>query len=258
MRRFFTVIVVTVLAISMLMSAAPASGEGISFFVKRNGNMRPIKTRELGEIEALGAYYIDKSKTDTDDDKVIYITFDAGYENGNIEKTLDILKEKQVPAAFFVLKYIVLKNTDLVKRMSDEGHLVCNHTKNHKDISTFSKEEIKSDLFDLDEAYKEKTGKDMARYFRFPEGKYSKRAIGLVNELGYTTVFWSFAYADWDNDKQPDKNKAYELIMNNTHNGEVILLHPTSSVNVELLPTLIDKWRKMGYRFGTLDELCHS
>jgi peptidoglycan-N-acetylmuramic acid deacetylase len=160
-----------------------------------------------------------------------------------------------VPAAFFVLDNLILKNADLVKRMTAEGHHVCNHTKNHKDLSEASFDQISNDLTDLEKLYEEKTGKELSKYFRFPEGKYSESALKCVAKLGYKTVFWSFAYDDWDNVRQPAPDKAIKKILENTHDGAVILLHPTSSTNAAILPVLIDQWRAMGYRFGTLDDL---
>ena len=139
--------------------------------------------------------------------------------------------------------------------MAVEGHLVCNHTKNHKDLTSASEEEIAKDLFALEEIYKENTGYEMAKYFRFPEGKYSVEALKCVQKLGYKTIFWSFGYDDWDNCRQPSKERAIKKILDNTHNGAVILLHPTSATNAKILPTLIKAWRDMGYEFGTLDEL---
>ena len=232
-----------------------ASNSEISWYIKRAGQKRPQIGAEHFEIENYGGYYIDKKVTDDSEHKVIYLTFDAGYDNGNVNKTVDILKEKNVKAAFFILDTIPLKNTELLRRMFEDGHLVCNHTKNHKNISRMSKEEIINNLSDLERICEEKCGQKMAKYFRFPEGRYSIDALKTVNELGYKTVFWSFAYADWDNNRQPDKESAFRKIIDNTHNGEIILLHPTSATNVEILPKLIDKWREMGYTFGTLDEL---
>ncbi len=256
MKKFVLTLICIVLILTMLLSAAPSSSEGVSFYIKRNGNKRPVGDEMHRRLESLGAYYIDKNAMDDDEAGVIYLTFDVGYENGNVEKTLDILKEKNVPGAFFILKYPILKNPELIKRMADEGHLVCNHTKNHKDLSTLTNDEITEDLKNLEDAYFDLTGEKLAKYFRFPEGKYSESALEHINSLGYTSVFWSFGYADWDNNNQSSPERAFKLIIDNTHNGEVILLHPTSSTNVEILPRLIDKWREMGYTFGTLDELC--
>ncbi len=246
-------VICTVVFLSLALAICPIrlSADGaVNWYIKRNGNEKPVLPKEHAVAEELGAYYIGKS-----DEKVIYLTFDAGYENGNVEKTLDILKAKGVPAAFFILKHLAVKNTDLVKRMSGEGHLVCNHTTRHADLTKLTAEEISRDLSILEDACRDVCGVEMAKYFRFPEGRYSKAALEAVNALGYKTVFWSFGYADWDNNGQPAAKRAYDLIIANTHPGEVILLHPTSKTNSEILARLIDTWRDMGYRFGTLDEL---
>lgn len=230
-----------------------SASEPLHWYIRRSHGGTPGFPAEVSEIEKYGAYYIDKGLKQ--DEKRIYLTFDAGYENGNVEKILNTLKSEGVPAAFFLLDNIILKNTDLVNRMADEGHLVCNHTKNHKNLSSESEELIKSDLKALEDIYKEKCGREMAKYFRFPEGAYSIDALKVVNDMGYKTVFWSFAYDDWDNRRQPDPERAIKKVLDNTHNGAVMLFHPTSSTNAEILPTLIRKWREMGYSFGTLDEL---
>lgn len=244
--------------ISIFLSGATsvfAEAHVSSWYVKRNGNKRPLLSAEQTIINEYNAYYIDNSLNDDSERKVIYLTYDAGYENGNIEKTLDILKEEEVPAAFFLLDNIILKNTALVTRMADEGHLVCNHTKNHKCLCGMTQEQIEKNLKALETLYEEKTGRTMAKYFRFPEGKYNEEALRCVSELGYKTVFWSFAYDDWDNARQLAPEKAIKKILSNTHNGAVILFHPMSDTNVKILPTLIKKWRELGYIFGTLDEL---
>lgn len=232
-----------------------AESEGVNWYVKHSGNSRPDIDKAQRIIEKYNGYYIDKKVSDTSDKKILYLTFDAGYENGNVSKILDILRDKNVPAAFFLLDHIILKNTDVVMRMTNEGHLVCNHTKNHKDMSTQTKEQIINNLCDLEKIYEQKCGLVMSKYFRFPEGRYSEESLKTVSEMGYKIIFWSFGYPDWDDTKQPNPQKAIDKILKNTHNGEVILLHPTSETNAKILPTLIDKWREMGYSFGTLDEL---
>ena len=229
-----------------------ASGS-LHWFIRRCPGGPPGFPKEAKQIKEYGAFYIDEKAKD--DDKVIYITFDAGYENGNVEKILDILKDEGVPAAFFLLDNIILRNTDLVKRMADEGHLVCNHTKNHKNLSSASEEEIREDLSALENIYRDRCGREMSRYFRFPEGSYSIDSLKSVQKLGYKTIFWSFAYDDWDNGRQPNPERAMKKVLDNTHNGGVMLFHPTSSTNVEILPDLIHRWQEMGYSFGTLDRL---
>ena len=226
-----------------------------SWYIKRNGNKRPLMQREEALISQYDGYYIDKKVTDSSNDKVIYLTFDLGYENGNTEKILDTLKSESVPAAFFVLDNIILKNTELVTRMANENHLVCNHTKNHKNLSRMTMEEIEKNLSDLEKIYEEKTGNKLSKYFRFPEGRYSEYSLKCVQSLGYKSIFWSFAYEDWDNHRQPNPNSAIRKILSNTHNGAVFLFHPTSETNAKIFPCLIKEWKSLGYRFGTLDEL---
>ena len=240
------------------LTAVGANAANFSWFIPRNGNRQPNFPKKSEEVANFDAYYMDVALDDYSDEKRIYLTFDFGYENGNVEKIADVLKEKGVPAAFFILDAPIIKNTDLVIRLANDGHLICNHTKNHKDLTEASAEEIENDLLALERIYSEKTGLEMSKYFRFPEGKYSEESLSSVKELGYKTVFWSFAYEDWDNTKQPSREWAKNKILSNTHNGAVILLHPTSATNAQILPSLIDSWRDMGYTFGTLDELVKS
>ena len=244
------------LALILSMTTVTANArECCSWYIKRNGTGRPGFPKEAEELSALDCYYIDDGACARGERK-LYLTFDAGYENGNVEKILDVLSEKNVPGAFFILDNLVLSNTELVKRMIDEGHTVCNHTAKHRDMTTVAtKEEFAAELNKMAKIYKDSLGCDMAMYYRPPEGKYNEDNMRWANELGYKTIFWSFAYADWDNNSQPDPEKAKEKILSSTHNGEVILLHPTSATNAAILGSLIDEWKAMGYRFGTLDEL---
>ena len=226
-----------------------------SWYIKRNGNRRPEIQSEQELIYNYDGYFIDKKYSDNDEKRVLYLTFDLGYENGNTEKILDVLKKENIKAAFFILDNIVLKNTELVTRMKAEGHLICNHTKNHKNISNLSDAEIEKNLTDLENLCEEKTGYKMDKFFRFPEGRYSERALRSVQKLGYKTIFWSFAYDDWDNNRQMSEEKAINKILSNTHNGAVMLFHPTSKTNAAVFPRLIEEWRDLGYTFGTLYDL---
>ena len=189
------------------------------------------------------------------DEKKIYLTFDAGYENGNVEKILDTLKKNDVKGAFFVLPHFIKANPDLIKRMIDEGHLVCNHSTSHKDMSKISsEEEFEKELSQIEEIYRNQTGKVMAKYFRPPEGRFSEENLIIAQKLGYKTVFWSLAYADWDNNKQMDPEKAKGLLLSRVHNGCVMLLHPTSDTNALIMDDLIKELKSRGYSFGSLDE----
>lgn len=234
-----------------LEESALATSAVLNWYCKHTtDSTRPPIPSEMSFIEDYNGYFLGK------DEKVIYLTFDAGYENGNIEKILNVLREEEVTGAFFVLENLVTSNTDLVKRMVEEGHSVCNHTARHKDMTKItSKEEFAAELNKMSEIYKSVTGYDMAMYYRPPEGKFNEENMKWANELGYKTIFWSFAYADWDNNNQMNHEKAKEKILSGTHNGEIILLHPTSATNAAILSDLIKEWKAMGYRFGTLDEL---
>ncbi len=233
--------------------AVPVSAKSEHWYcVHAKDHQRPRADGSLSYIEKYDGYYIGSDEQD----KVIYLTFDAGYENGNVGKVLDVLKEKEVPAAFFVLSHLIEKDTALVERMFDEGHLVCNHTARHKDMSAVTElAAFESELKALETVCLEKTGREMAKYYRPPEGKFSESNLCHAQQLGYKTVFWSFAYADWDNQKQMDTVAAKEKILSNLHAGEVMLLHPTSATNASILGEVIDQCRAQGYRFGTLHEL---
>ncbi len=238
-----------------IVSASSSDTTPKSWSVQRQkDHKQPVLPNEFGFIGDCGAYYLDKNVSEKD--KVIYLTFDAGYENGNIEKILDTMKKHNVKGAFFVLENLIKRNTDLVKRMADDGHIVCNHTARHKDMTKITDiKEFESELKTLEGIYKEYTGLDMAKYYRPPEGKFSKQNLEFAQRLGYKTIFWSFAYADWDNNKQPDRDYAIKKVTENTHNGMVVLLHPTSATNADVLDELIIYWKQEDYRFGTLDEL---
>ena len=192
------------------------------------------------------------------DEKVMYLTFDEGYEyNNNTAKILDTLKAKGVKAAFFVTGAYVKSNLDLVKRMANEGHLVCNHSVNHLNQVEAIKnpKKLEDDIAGLQTLYKEKTGNNLASFLRPPEGVYSERTLKFINDMGYRPVFWSFAYKDWLRDNQPDKKFAIEKITGQFHPGSVLLLHAVSDTNAEILGEIIDRAVNMGYRFGSLYEL---
>ena len=247
------IVFVSIVLILSILSPIFISAENWSV-IRQKDHKQPNIDSRLGFISNYNSYYIDKKVTE--DDKVIYLTFDAGYENGNIEKILDIMKCHNVQGAFFVLDNLIIKNTELVKRMNKEGHLVCNHTAKHRDMTKITTiEEFSSELNKLNDIYKEYVGEEMPKYYRPPEGKFNEQNLDFANQLGYKTIFWSFAYADWDNNKQPNEEWAINKIIENTHNGMVILLHPTSATNANILDRLLTAWKNDGYRFGTLDEL---
>ncbi|MCL2854658.1 MAG: polysaccharide deacetylase family protein [Defluviitaleaceae bacterium] len=187
--------------------------------------------------------------------KEIYLTFDEGYENGHTEVILDVLRDKNVPAAFFVTKPYIKDNPDLVRRMVDEGHVVGNHTVRHKSSPSLSCEEIATELAGVAEFFKEITGKEIPKFFRPPMGEYSQRVLETVANEGYATIFWSFAYEDWKVDKQPGVTAAHRKVTNGLHNGAILLLHAVSSSNAGAMGDIIDTAREMGYEFRCLHQL---
>lgn len=219
-------------------------------------NKQPRCDPSLSFVENYGGYYIDKDHGDDCDDKVVYLTFDAGYENGNVKIIADTLKEENVSGAFFVLGNFIEKNPELVRQLSEGGSLICNHTYSHKDMTKVSKEEFLAELKKLEDTCKSCTDSvQMSKYYRPPQGTFNEENLKWASEAGYKTIFWSFAYADWDNNKQMSSESAKKKILDNIHNGAVILLHPTSATNAKILKDVIVELKSMGYRFGTLDEL---
>lgn len=258
-KRFLLVMLCLSLLLShSMISPAQAADcqKAYHWYVKRNHtHAQPTVDSAQADLEKYDAYYVDKKCGEGDNGKVIYLTFDVGYENGNVAKILDTLRDENVPAAFFILKNVILKEPSLLERMVSEGHLVCNHTMSHRDMSRLSDAEFAAELNGLVDLYREQTGKEMAPYYRPPEGTYSKSNLMQAQKMGYKTIFWSFAYADWDNDKQPSEEAAKKKIRENMHPGAVLLLHPTSATNAAILGELIREWKAEGYRFGTLEEL---
>ena len=221
---------------------------------EKDGKIPPCPT-EFSYLAEYGGVYINKTAAEKGD-KVVYLTFDAGYENGNVEKILDVLGEKKVCGAFFILENLIKRNPELVRRMAKEGHTVCNHTAHHRNMSNVSsKEEFAEELEELEKCASDELGIEISKFYRPPEGEISRDSLRYASELGYTTVMWSFAYADWDNARQMSAEKAKRKIIDSVHCGEIMLLHPTSATNAEILGDVITELAGEGYRFGSLDEL---
>ena len=211
----------------------------------------PVANANFEELKKYNAYYAEDT-----DEKVLYLTFDCGYENGNTPAILDALKKHNVSATFFTVGTFVKSEPTLIKRMSEEGHTVGNHTYSHPDMSKISTiEAFSKELQDVETLYEEITGKPMTKYYRPPQGKYSESNLSMAKELGYYTFFWSLAYVDWYQDKQPTKEEAFKKLLNRIHPGAIVLLHNTSSTNAAILDELLTKWEEMGYHFKTLDQL---
>ena len=229
-------------------SALPTGSWGLSF---RQEGQPPIGNAGADQLRQYDAAYIGDTG-----DKVLYLTFDAGYENGCTAKILDVLKAHQVPAAFFLVGNYMERNADLVRRMAQEGHIVGNHTMHHYDMSRLSdKASFRKELTDLEDLYRDTVGTELPTYYRPPQGLYSEENLAMAKELGYKTVFWSLAYVDWNNDSQPSREQALSKLLPRTHNGAVILLHSTSQTNAQILEELIQTWKAEGYRFASLEEL---
>lgn len=189
---------------------------------------------------------------DLSESKTLYLTFDEGYENGYTAEILDTLKEKGVKAAFFVTYDYCKSSPELVERMIAEGHAVGNHSYTHPSFPKCSDEQIENEITVLHDYVKDNFGYEMT-LFRFPMGEFSERTLRRVSELGYTSVFWSFAYQDWDMDKQPSSAEAFDTVTDSTHDGGVYLLHAVSKANAEALGDIIDYWREQGYTVGDIN-----
>ncbi len=252
-RDLYILAAVTVLAlvlgIGIFLSETVTTGSwGLSFQTEGKPPVGPANSAVLSRYDA--AYLGDTGK------QVLYLTFDAGYENGCTAKILDILKKHNVPAAFFLVGNYMEKNPDLLRRMVAEGHIVANHTMHHPDMSKISDPAaFQKELEDLETLFFDITGQPLAKFYRPPQGIYSEENLKMAQQLGYKTVFWSLAYVDWQNDKQPTAQYALEKLIPRTHNGAVVLLHSTSQTNAEILDSLLTTWKNMGYTFGTLEEL---
>ncbi len=221
---------------------------GLSFQTK---GQVPIGNASADYLAKYDGYYAEAT-----DKKVLYLTFDAGYENGYTAKILDVLKKHQVPAVFFLVGNYIESSPDLVKRMVKEGHVVGNHTYTHPDMSAIAtKEAFADELGKLEAAYENVTGEKMKKYYRPPQGKYSEDNLKMAQQLGYKTIFWSLAYVDWYEDDQPTKEEAFDKLLPRVHPGAIVLLHSTSKTNSEILDELLIKWEDMGYSFKSIEEL---
>jgi len=222
------------------------------YFQPRSDNKPPDGPKETNQLmSTYDCYHLgDTSK------KILYLTFDEGYEAGYTAPILDVLKKHNVKAAFFVVKPYITSSPDLIKRMVNEGHLVCNHSNHHFSMASIKNEEkFNKELSDVEEAFESITHKKMAKYFRPPMGKYSELSLQYTKSYGYKTIFWSFAYMDWLINEQPTHEFAKKRIMQRTHNGGIILLHAVSKTNAEILDDVITQWESQGYVLKSLDEL---
>lgn len=243
------ILVAVVLTVHLICNDVMSTANwGLSF---RSEGTAPQGPASAQQLEKYDAAYIGNTN-----EKVLYLTFDAGYENGCTEKILDALQKHNAPAAFFLVGNYIQQNPDLVRRMVKEGHIVGNHTMHHYDMSKISVQSaFQKELSDLEALYQEVTGQEMQKFYRPPQGTYSESNLQMAKAMGYKTVFWSLAYVDWQNDKQPTAEYAFSKLLPRTHDGAVVLLHSTSATNAAILDELLTKWEQMGYRFAPISEL---
>lgn len=227
-----------------------ANNKKIGWGIKRNDN------HEQPDVGTTNRKVLEENKgicLGNKEKKNIYLTFDEGYEAGYTPQLLTILRENQVKATFFITAHYVNSQPDLVKQMIEEGHIIGNHTVNHKSMPELSEDKIKTEVMDLHQVMNEKFGYEM-KYIRPPKGEFSSNSLQVTNQLGYTTVMWSFAYEDWNEDKQPEEQASKKKILDNLHNGEIMLLHGNSKTNTNILDSMIKEAKNMGYEFKSLDE----
>lgn len=237
--------------VSSASMAVPASADGNWGLSFQQEGQPPIGNATSDYLKQYNAHYA----ADTQE-KIIYLTFDAGYENGNTPAILDALKKHNAPATFFLVGNYLTTSPDLVRRMVEEGHIVGNHTFHHPDMSKISTEETFSkELNSLEELYEQVTGQKMQHFYRPPQGKYSESNLQMARDMGYHTFFWSLAYVDWYEDKQPSHEEAFKKLLGRIHPGAIVLLHSTSKTNGEILDELLTRWEEMGYQFRPLSDL---
>ena len=235
-----------------LLTGVSANAKTIGWGLPKSTNgEQPWPGKEYDELMRNNdAFYIGPPE-----EKSVYLTFDAGFENGNMPAILDALKEGEVPALFFLTGHFMETHPDLVKRMADEGHLVGNHTYNHPDLTKIPKEKFVEELRLIEDKYREITGLEMIRYLRPPEGHFNQQMLDWAKESGYYTIMWSLAYVDWKTDQQKGGQHALTQVMDRLHPGAIILLHSTSSDNGQAMDEIIAAIKAEGYEFHSLQYL---
>lgn len=221
---------------------------GLSF---GESGTQPVGNASAEDLAWYDAYYVGD-----DSEKVLYLTFDCGYENGNTEPILDALKKHDAKGTFFVVGHFLETAPEMVTRMVEEGHAVGNHTYHHLDMPTISDlETFQKEMDDVANLFQEITGEELSPYYRPPQGKCNVSNLKMAQELGYSTIFWSLAHVDWNQDSQPSHEEALDKLTSRVHPGAIVLLHNTSRTNGEILDELLTKWEEMGYTFRPLSDL---
>lgn len=251
MKKISTAFLIIVFVIAQSLPILALSNESHGYgYKKSEGESPPDLGFYAPLIEKYNGYYMGDP-----DEKKIYLTFDNGYEEGYTGMILDVLKEKQVPATFFLTGHYVDDEPELTKRMVNEGHIIGNDSDKHLDYTEASDDKVKKDLQTLDEKVKKVTSQDHVKFFRPAKGVFSERTLDLTNKLGYVNVFWTVALVDWNTGEKKGWEQAYRGVIDQIHPGAIVLLHAVSEDNAEALSHLIDDLRKRGYEFASLDEL---
>lgn len=257
LKRLFLLIASVAFLFTLIMQIKPKITEQVSLNVSDWGlsyqkeGQTPTGNASKDFLKDYNSYFVGN-----EEEKVVYLTFDCGYEAGYTNHILDILKKHNVKATFFVVGNYLTSSPDIVKRMANEGHIVGNHTWSHPDMSAISdKKSFENELKKVENEYEKITGEKMQKFYRPPQGKFSETNLDYANKLGYKTIFWSLAYVDWLKDKQPSKEEAFSKLIPRIHPGSIVLLHNTSKTNGEILDELLTKWENMGYKFKKLSDL---
>lgn len=245
----FTIIIILTFSLKHFFSAQKNTNWGLSF---REEGKQPVGNASSEYLLGYNSYFVGK-----DTEKVVYVTFDAGYEAGYIDKILEALKKHNVKATFFVVGTLIKSDPEVIQKITDAGHIIGNHTMTHPNMSKISTlDSFKSELEQVEVLYEQTTGKKMSKYYRPPQGIFSSMNLEMANSLGYKTIFWSLAYVDWNKNSQPTKEEAFKKILPRLHNGTILLLHSTSKTNADILDELLTKIEQEGYTFKSLEELC--
>lgn len=253
-KNIFLIILSLVLVIAIsftckhYISGTKNTNWGLSFNEKGTA---PTGNASMEYLKNFNSYYLgDINK------KQVYLTFDAGYEAGYMPEILKALKKHNVKATFFVVGTLIKSDPDVIKQISDEGHNIGNHTMHHPNMSKIATmESFKKEIEDVENLYKDVTGKELSKLYRPPQGVYSESNLQMAKELEYKTIFWSLAYVDWYKNRQPTHEEAFNKLLPRLHNGAIILLHSTSKTNSEILDELLTKIEDLGYTFGDLDNI---
>jgi len=243
-------LLLTVCARFMPCEAPASTDEFMWYYLPHAADQPPKPMEKAGYISDYDVLYLGDTGG-----KVIYLTFDDCPDNGNIPAILDVLEAHGATAAFFMNEAYIRDNPEVIQRIAGGGCLVCNHTAHHISMSHIAFEKFRAELKGVEDAYRDVTGEELPKFFRPPQGLFSETTLSYAQQLGYTTVFWSFRYTDWEVYSQPSDDTAFETIISETHPGEIALLHCQSRANVHVLDHVLTAWEEAGYRFGSLYDI---